>query len=311
MKLEGTFTVMPPADLIQWARSAQKTGLLKLYNPAGKTIEVAFLDGRIVYSASDSPREKYGRWLVHLKLCTEADIRWARDRSQESNAGLGALLVSGGRLPETLALATLIQKTIEDLCDVFLWRDGAFSFKPVPMEKGQFLPIDLDPIRIVNQGLQRARIWNKLIAIIHPRIVFERTGLAFPSDPKGFDDKVIAQNVLLEVDDVRMVDEVIERLPFSRYKTTLALWQLQKHQLIERGDATEFGHRENRLDTLLVQARDARERGIAGPSRSRSWRAWSTPIPAGRSCPSSSSRRCRSFSSRSTSTISSPRTCRW
>lgn len=262
-KLRGTFQIMSIADLIQWTRTAQKSGDLIVRDSEGKQIDVVFLDGRIICSSTNSPRERYGRYLVALGLCRPEDIEWAQEKVEETGVMTGALLVQSGRLPETLAATTLTQKTIEDLCDIFLWQDGYFEFFVSPIQLRQFLPIDLDPIRIVNEGLRRQETWHRLCGPIHSEKVLTTTGKAL--DPKvDWDDAVIARLVLGAVDGTRAVEDIVESLPFSRYKTTLALHQLYSGGLIIEEDQTEFGQREARIRASLEAAFAARADGRWG-----------------------------------------------
>ena len=257
-KLEGSFSVMSIADLIQWARSAQKSGEIEVKSTQNRIIRIVILDGRIIHSSNNSVREKYGNYLVQLGLCRQEDIDWARDKEVETGSRLGFLLVNSGRLPETVAIATLTQKTIEDLCDLFLWKDGHFKFRNSSFQFKQFLAIDLDPIRIVNEGLRRQVIWSKLSVALHPSVIFESSRRSFPTDVE-WDDVVVARKVLEQSDGARNVEEIIESLPFSRYKTLLAIAELRKHQVLQRGDHTELGNREFRIHAMVAEAKHAAE----------------------------------------------------
>ena len=260
-KLQGTFSVMPVADLVQWARSAQKTGRLQLFGPNAQDIIVNFLDGRIVYSSTTTPRCKFSSYLVHMRYCTQEDIQWARAHEEETGARLGALLVASGRLNPDLALETLTKKTVEDLCDVFLWRDGAFEFTQNLAPDQEMLALDLDPIKIVNEGLRRVETWNRLQAAFHPTIVFDRMpGKNFALEDKWREPMVCA-NVWSLIDGVRSVDDILLELPFSRYQVFVAFAELGNNRFLSRGDQTEGGQRELRVGELIRQATEARENG--------------------------------------------------
>ena len=89
---------MSIADLIQWGRTAQRTGLLKLRSEDAREIDIVFRDGRIVFSSTNERRNRWRGYLIYL-----------------------ALLVREGKITYDQALATLNEKTMEDVCDVFLW----------------------------------------------------------------------------------------------------------------------------------------------------------------------------------------------
>src|SRR3954466_3797503 len=118
---------MSMADLVQWARTAHRTGVLRLSDDEKKEIQVTFNDGRIVYSRTNDPREKVGPYLLHLGYCTEADIDEAISIQRTTGSMLASILVHGGKLTEKQALAVLTEKTVEDLCEAFLWPNGTFQ----------------------------------------------------------------------------------------------------------------------------------------------------------------------------------------
>ena len=59
MTVAGKFSTMSMADLIQWGRTSQRTGLFKFSDERGKEIRVVLSDGR---NGSSSTNDKRGRW---------------------------------------------------------------------------------------------------------------------------------------------------------------------------------------------------------------------------------------------------------
>src|SRR5450759_435296 len=94
-----------------------------------------------------------------------------------------AILGQEQKISRRQAIDTLTAKTIEDLCDAFLWPDGDFHFDPAQLKATDALAINLDPIRVVVEGVSRAEVWSRITAFIHPASYFE------PSD-ETFDDNV-------------------------------------------------------------------------------------------------------------------------
>jgi Domain of unknown function (DUF4388) len=110
----GKFSTMSMPDLVQWARTAHRSGTLHLRDGHGKVIDVGLMDGRMIYSATNSPRETYGAYLLHLGLCGEADIEAALDIAKRTGAMFAAILVQEQKISRRQAIDTLTAKTIED-----------------------------------------------------------------------------------------------------------------------------------------------------------------------------------------------------
>jgi hypothetical protein len=164
---------MSIADLIQWGRTAQRTGLLQVSDDTNKKIQIVFRDGRIIFSSTNEKRERWNEYLLYHGYCSKDDIEAAFKVAESNGASLAAVLVKEGRLTKDQAVSTLTEKTIEDLCDVFLWKDGTFQFDPGVPSTGNSIVIDLDPVNVVWEGTLRAEVWTRLTAYIHPTTFFE------------------------------------------------------------------------------------------------------------------------------------------
>jgi hypothetical protein len=248
------------ADLVQWARSAHRTGILRLSDDHKKEVQVTFKDGRVVYSRTNDPREKVGPYLLHSGLCNEADIDEAMAIQRTTGSMLASILVHAGKMTEKQAISVLTEKTVEDLCDVFLWSDGTFQFEPKPPSPSVALRIDLDPILVVVEGVRRAEIWNRLSAFIHRNSFFEATDA--PADEKvPWEDLRMAKRVYKMLDGHQAVGEIVEKLPFSRYKIYRAISELLEKALIRHSDVTGVIDREKRVQRKID---DSREAAISG-----------------------------------------------
>ena len=260
MSVAGKFSTMSMADLIQWARTAQRTGLLTLRDGAGKEIQVVFRDGRIVFSSNNDKRERWAGYLIYHGLCTQADIEAAFAEKEGTGASVASILVKQRKIGFEQAVSTLTEKTMEDLCDVFLWKDGSFEFEPKALAVAHSLAIDLDPINVVCEGVRRAEVWSRITAYIHTNSFYERTYDAL--DPNGsWEDVRMAQHVWMHVDGECSVHELVARLPFSRYKIFRALSELLEQRLITTAEATLTIDRERRINQKRSDARAAAEHG--------------------------------------------------
>jgi hypothetical protein len=260
MSVAGKFSTMSMADLIQWARTAQRTGLLTLTDEGGKEIQVVFRDGRIVFSSNNDKRERWRAYLLYHGFCTEEVIEAAFREKEAGGASVASILVRQRRITAEQAISTLTEKTMEDVCDAFLWKEGSFAFEPKPLAVAHSLAIDLDPINVVCEGVRRAEIWNRLNAYIHPNSFYDRTREAL--DPSGtWEDLRMAQHVWMHVEPNLSVSELVASLPFSRFKIYRALSELLERRLIATGEATATADREKRIGRKRQDASAAAEAG--------------------------------------------------
>lgn len=248
------------ADLIQWGRTAQRTGHFKFTGERGKEIRVVFSDGRIVFSSTNDKRERWRTYLLYHGFCSEEDIEAAFRVQQSTGAAAAAVLVRENKITREQALSTLTEKTIEDVCDVFLWPEGSFEFEPAKATTASSLTINIDPIHVVWEGLRRADVWNRMNAYIHANSFFETNDQPFPGTEK-WEDALVARHVYTQIDNNVNVSDLMEKLPFSRFKIYRAISELLSHRLIQPTDITAHVDREKRLVRKLDDARAAADAG--------------------------------------------------
>ncbi|MEO6486443.1 MAG: hypothetical protein ABIO78_00710, partial [Thermoanaerobaculia bacterium] len=129
------------------------------------------------------------------------------------------------------------EKTMEDVCDVFLWPDGDFVFQSRGPVIKDSVVINLDPIHLVFEGIRRNELWSRLNAVIHPGNLFERSS-EFMDDKGAWEDVRVAKHVFVHLDGNVTVADLVERLPFSRYKIYRAVSELLERRLLVHSDLT-------------------------------------------------------------------------
>ncbi len=252
---------MAIGDVIQWARTAQRTGLITVTDDNGKEIQIVFRDGRIIFSSTNDKRERWRAYLLYHGYCSEEEIEAAFRVKAATGAAVASTLVRERKITHEQAVSTLTEKTMEDLCDIFLWSEGSFSYEPRTAAGGSnSLVIDLDPIQVVFEGVRRAEIWSRMTAHINSTSVFERTYDAI--DTTGdWEDLRMAQHVWMALDGNIAVRDLIEPLPFSRYKIYRGVAELLERDLIRASDVTAIVDREKRIKGKVQDARTAANAG--------------------------------------------------
>ncbi|HVT04272.1 MAG TPA: DUF4388 domain-containing protein [Thermoanaerobaculia bacterium] len=251
--IQGKFSTMSMADLIQWGRTAQRTGLLRVIDEKGKQIEVTFRDGRIIWSSTSELRHSYSSYLLFLGYCTGAEIAEALRASESAGVMLASALVHNRTLTREVAVSTLTEKTVEDLCDVFLWREGSFQFDPVLPNTKDSIVINLDPIRVVSEGVRRADVWSRITAAIHPTSFFEQGEEPFPSEG-AWENAKVARHVFDLLDGSSNVHDIVLKLPFSRYQVYRAISEMLQRRVIVPGDVTSTVDRQQRIIRKIDEA---------------------------------------------------------
>lgn len=253
MSLAGLFSTMSVPDLIQWARTAQRTGTLTLQNGSETTIRIAFRQGRICFTATSDPRQNYSRYLVYRGFCTQEEIDQALRVQKETGVMMAEVLVRAGVLSSRDAETTLTRKTFEDLCEVFLWREGRFIFDPKAQPPRSFLPVDVDPIEVVMEGVRRADVWVRMTASMHAGSFFEANDEAWPTGAE-WEDEEMARIVRRLLDGSRNLSDLVSSLPFSSYTIWRAVSELLEKRLVRPADTTSTIDRESRIRSKLSEA---------------------------------------------------------
>jgi len=111
--------------------------------------------------------------------------------------------------------------------------------------------------------MHRVDRWNELRTRIHPGAIFEATGASIPAE-EGVEIDKIARFTLPLLDGQRDVEEIMEKLPFSRYAILEALWELVASGAARASDVTAAPNRQKRLDMSFSEALAEGQRGDWG-----------------------------------------------
>jgi len=128
----GRLNVLALPDLLEFLRSARRTGLLVLSSQAG-TATLRFRDGRITAASSpDAP--KLGQILLRAEQVSSLALQivTTRQAAGQTDQPIGELLVSEG-LVEVEALKDALRTQIRLVVrDVIRWKEGEFNFNQEP-----------------------------------------------------------------------------------------------------------------------------------------------------------------------------------
>ncbi len=261
MSLSGTFESFPMAEVLHWARAGRRDGTITARRPRDGTERRICLDGGVISAcASNDPRDYYGNFLVRLGYCGEEDLTRALQIQRETGVMVGQILVMVEKLTREDAVTTLTEKTMDNVCDVFLWDDGTFEYDPKPVAPRKMVELSIDPIGVALEGVRRAEGWNALRIRYHRDSILEATGASF-SAAGEYENPRVARAALPLLDGERTIGRVCGELPFSEYSVVEAISELARHGLARTSDVSAAVPRRQRLEAKLAEAAAAEKRG--------------------------------------------------
>jgi hypothetical protein len=149
------------ADLLQWCVIKGKTGTLRLrLAPIEK--KLYFRKGRLFSSATNSPRETLGQFLIRSGHITEEQLFKALLEQERVEEPLGRVLICQGLLNESKLQEFLQLKCKESIYDCFLWTDGDFCFEEDELPGSLPATFSLDITSVIQEGIGRMERWESI-----------------------------------------------------------------------------------------------------------------------------------------------------
>ena len=165
MGVAGNLKTMLPGDLLQWLSLGQKTGTLIVTKKAVEK-KIFLKRGRVISSASNDPREYLGQFLMSHGYMSEPELMKAMQVQSESNILLGKILVMIDVIDEESLQRLMRRKAEEAIYDIFLWREGEFSFIDDELPTMEMIPLQVDVTGLIMEGTRRVDEWQRIRLII-------------------------------------------------------------------------------------------------------------------------------------------------
>lgn len=158
MALFGTLADLPLADLLHLLETNQLSGRLTVTNEEGHGV-VVFRDGRVIYAATNGPRETVGSMLVHRKIISPSTLTEALGRQARSAAErrLGSVLLDMGVVDEETLRGLMHEQVGRVLKDLLQWRRGFVRFEALQVPEGGEIGVDARDF-LVEEGLDTERV---------------------------------------------------------------------------------------------------------------------------------------------------------
>jgi uncharacterized protein DUF4388 len=232
-RLTGHLATMSLPDLLQWAGRAGKTGSLALRRDQLHK-RILFLDGAIVGSSSNDPRDYLGQVLLSEGAITETQLKEAIEEQKRSGTMLGMLLVRQGVVSEARVATILRQKAEETVYSLFLWDDADFEFADGQRPPADQVVITISVEGVLMEGLRRYDTSRRIREVLpHNRLILARG--ARPLGPE-IADRAFPRRVYELVDGRRTIADVILEAHASEFNVSQILFAL-----VQRGHAVIAG----------------------------------------------------------------------
>src|SRR6266566_9016081 len=165
MGVSGNLKTMLPGDLLQWLSLGQKTGTLIVTKKAVEK-KIFLKRGRVISSASNDPREYLGQFLMSHGYMSEPELMKAMQVQAESGIFLGKILVMIDVIDEESLQRLMRRKAEEAIYDIFLWREGEFSFIDDELPTMEMIPLQVDVTGLIMEGTRRVDEWTRIREVV-------------------------------------------------------------------------------------------------------------------------------------------------
>jgi hypothetical protein len=175
MSLQGVLTDFGVADVFQLIAQQRKTGVLDVER-SGRLLEVYFRDGAVVRArpAERRPDASLADFLLRTGVISEPVLADAQRTQEQTLESLPRVLVAASAVrPEVLErVARLVSE--ETIFELFQWEDGAFRFRPRPVESEEgdrvlgAEQVLLDAMRMCDEWVQMRQHLSDLSATLAP-----------------------------------------------------------------------------------------------------------------------------------------------
>ena len=252
MPISGDLSTMSLVELLRWAASGQRTGVLEIeQNRICRRIE--FRKGWIGACASDDPPAQLGQILLSRGRIDRDRLREALARQEQCGHSLGVILVQMGVLAPREVLRFLAEKAEETIQGLFDWEDAAFRYHEGATLEPDQIEVNFSVEEIVERGLRHqaelARIREHFTS---SGIVLERTD---SEPPTRLSEHEAARRIYESVDGVRTIAEILLHAHASAFVVIKLLSRLYERGLVRRCGERPVGAG---LPTLLDLPRSRR-----------------------------------------------------
>jgi hypothetical protein len=232
MGVSGNLKSMSTGDLLQWLSLGQKNGTLVVNN---KSVEkkIFFRGGRVISSASNSPREYLGQFLISHGYLTESELMKAMEVQHQSGILLGKILVMIEAISEQELQRLMRLKAEEEIYEIFLWSDAEFHFLDDELPTMEMIPLQVDVTGIIMEGTRRVDEWTRIREVIPNETVVPIEARTI--DAKDLDE--VQRTIVHAIDGRRTIADIVLESRSSTFVVASTLHSLVRSGHVRLGEA--------------------------------------------------------------------------
>lgn len=220
------------ADILQWLSQNNKTGILHLHSPMDIVKKIYFTNGKILSSSSSDPRYFLGHFLINYGLINEEQLTMAMQTQQETHIKLGKILITVGIIEEEELKKMLRLKAEETIYSIFLWEEGEFEFQDLETIDEDFVPIELDVISLVMEGVRRKDEWARILKVIpNAGCILKHTNKKLKRDSLNQNSKIL--RTYDAIDGNRTMYDISLELHATEFEVMSVAFRLMQKGLLE------------------------------------------------------------------------------
>ena len=253
MAIRGGLAEFSVPELLQLLALQQKTGVLTLVHPRGRTHVLFFWRGRVL-AAADRRRTGRHDFMAHLfqnRILTGDQVDSVEDICRTTNQDIFTVLLASGTMGRDRLAEEMRRFTQRCADELVSWQDGTYEFSPCD-EKSlppHGLPIHMNPEELVLESMRRAdELATMKESMLGPDVVLGRVADA-PSEPLPRECMVVLR--LLETP--MSILELSHASPLGDYLTYEAVTELlgrQKIMIVDSAEAKEMAGRNRKSNRL-------------------------------------------------------------
>ncbi len=251
--LAGDLKTTSLAVLLRHCSDNAKTGALHLRRgPIEKRL--FFVGGRLFSTATNSPRETLGQFLIRSGYISEEQLHEALMEQERKPQPLGKVIVEREWLDDELVKDLIRLKSEESIYDCFLWPDGEFAFEDGHIPEEIYLTVTMDVARLIRESDRRKRKWKQIRKLFPSALTTFATTKAVADQSPGFSAE--ERRFIELVDQGKNVAEIALEVHAVEFFVASHLLDLYQRGLIEVAEAPEEPSYGEKVQELRDQLRE-------------------------------------------------------
>lgn len=225
MSIYGNLSTMNLPDLLQWASTNRKTGVLELERHK-VCRRIQFREGRIVSCSSNETAARLGQFLISRGKITRDCLRLALEVQEQTGQSLPDILIEMQVVSREEIESQVAAKAEETIYGLFDWNDSVFRYFEGASQDPYLIDVNLSVEDVMLNGIQRLDELERMRQIfVHSGIVLGLTDQEIPAEITA---SGMARRVLQLVDGKRMLAEILIHSQASEFLVAKFLFMLHR-----------------------------------------------------------------------------------